>query len=68
MIETDTSADLSHLSPAEVPEESLYKSDPTRKSKSEKTTFTRQTDIEEVRCVMARRVERCSDLVTGLVD
>ena len=68
MIETEPSADLSHLSPAEVPEESLYKSDPTRKSKSEKTTFTRQTDIEEVRRVMVRSRERCCDVVTGLVD
>ena len=48
--ETDpTTTQLSLLPPATVPEESLYKSDPARKSKSGKTSFTRQADIEEVR-------------------
>ena len=45
-----TSHHYSLLSPATVPEESLYKSDPARKSKSGKTSFTRQADIEEVEC------------------
>ena len=49
LTEADTSSHLSALPPTEVPQESLYKSDPTRKSKSGKTTFTRQADIEEVR-------------------
>ena len=47
--DTEPSTLHSLLSPATVPEESLYKSDPARKSKSGKTSFTRQADIEEVR-------------------
>ena len=47
--DTDPTPLHSLLSPADVPEESLYKSDPARKSKSGKTSFTRQADIEEVR-------------------
>ena len=48
--DTDPTSTTAHslLPPADVPEESLYKSDPARKSKSGKTTFTRQADIEEV--------------------
>ena len=46
--DTDPTPLHSLLSPADVPEESLYKSDPARKSKSGKTSFTRQADIEEV--------------------